>query len=712
MQLKEISINNFGSFIGRNEIRFGPTLTLFIGDNGDGKTTFFDALKWVLDTTNSEPPIPRLSEKVGRELKDGDEAECSVGLVFVHKGNRFNLKKSFFVRAEGGNLIFPNSVSHIVYIENSSGERIQGDAKKVIEEIFDTSIQSFCLFKGETELNVLNNQKSLGKLLSKLSDISQFDSYKVRANKLEADASRAFARELRGHKDTAKKTEEIQERLTELGEKKKSLKSSIEEMRREIKDSQDIYNELQKNRRVWAQYRDLEKDKKKIIDEIVHLESETKVNPNIKLLDDLWVLRNYGPVFNEFKDKVAFWRDQRQKLQNERMREEERNKTEAELGARIRTLLPIQVPDESTMEALIKAEKCEICGREAKKGTPAYEHMCQRLAALKEYLSGLKKEAPVLPPLFVSNYISEINGLYRKLTGETQAELNSAMNKIEPTLLKLARDKKKLSEQREELESIETDIKNLLIANQIDDEQIFFGATQRQFNESIQNMGRAQGREQQLEEDLKTCYSEILGLDEELRKLGQNKPEVSFLSHVKDVLSQIALAFEQGREKNADEFVTKLQERSNYFLENLCGNDFRGYIRLLRNQENDEISIRLEDTSGREIALPNAALKTSQYLAVLFAISDLTSDKNKESYPLVFDAPTSSFSLGREEEFYNTVEGLDKQCIILTKDLLLQDGELDMKRISQLNCKVFRLKKAPNFVQGDLSTIRTQVIEM
>lgn len=149
---------------------------------------------------------------------------------------------------------------------------------------------------------------------------------------------------------------------------------------------------------MWAQYRDLEKDKKKIIDEIVHLESETKVNLNIKLLDDLWVLRNYGPVFNEFKDKVAFWRDQRQKLQNEGMREEERNKTEAELGARIRTLLPIQVPDESTMEALIKAEKCEICGREAKKGTPAYEHMCQRLAALKEYLSGLKRRLQFFRP--------------------------------------------------------------------------------------------------------------------------------------------------------------------------------------------------------------------------------------------------------------------------------------------------------------------------
>lgn len=93
---------------------------------------------------------------------------------------------------------------------------------------------------------MLNNQKSLGKLLSKLSDISQFDNYKARANKLEADASRAFARELRGHKDTARKTEEIQGRLDELTEKKESLKLLIEEMRREIKDSQDIYNELQK----------------------------------------------------------------------------------------------------------------------------------------------------------------------------------------------------------------------------------------------------------------------------------------------------------------------------------------------------------------------------------------------------------------------------------------------------------------------------------
>lgn len=56
MRLEEITLYNFGSFVDKNVIEFGPDLTLFIGDNGDGKTTFFDALKWVLDTAERVPP--------------------------------------------------------------------------------------------------------------------------------------------------------------------------------------------------------------------------------------------------------------------------------------------------------------------------------------------------------------------------------------------------------------------------------------------------------------------------------------------------------------------------------------------------------------------------------------------------------------------------------------------------------------------------------
>ena len=52
MIIKEINIRNFRSFYGNNNhFVFSDSLTLILGDNGDGKTTFFEALEWLLDIT-------------------------------------------------------------------------------------------------------------------------------------------------------------------------------------------------------------------------------------------------------------------------------------------------------------------------------------------------------------------------------------------------------------------------------------------------------------------------------------------------------------------------------------------------------------------------------------------------------------------------------------------------------------------------------------
>ena len=51
MRIEEITIENFRSFYGKQTIKFSDGLTLFIGDNGDGKTTFFDAFEWLFNTS-------------------------------------------------------------------------------------------------------------------------------------------------------------------------------------------------------------------------------------------------------------------------------------------------------------------------------------------------------------------------------------------------------------------------------------------------------------------------------------------------------------------------------------------------------------------------------------------------------------------------------------------------------------------------------------
>ena len=37
---------------------------------------------------------------------------------------------------------------------------------------------------------------------------------------------------------------------------------------------------------------------------------------------------------------------------------------------------------------------------------------------------------------------------------------------------------------------------------------------------------------------------------------------------------------------------------------------------------------------------------------------------------MIFDAPTSSFGEIKEDLFYNIIDSINKQCIIVTKDLL------------------------------------------
>ena len=96
------------------------------------------------------------------------------------------------------------------------------------------------------------------------------------------------------------------------------------------------------------------------------------------------------------------------------------------------------------------------------------------------------------------------------------------------------------------------------------------------------------------------------------------------------------------------------------------------------------------------------------YISVLFAISDFTHEKRDEDYPLIFDAATSSFGDSKEEEFYNIIDQLEKQCIIVTKDFMTK-GVVRTADIEKLSCPVYRIQKAKGFDQQNMATIRTTI---
>ena len=97
MIIKEIRIKNFRSYYGDNNLfEFSDGLTLILGDNGDGKTTFFEALEWLFKTELDRglQELENVSEMRKSKIEVGEQDEVCVFMSFEHNGMK-SVEKSF-----------------------------------------------------------------------------------------------------------------------------------------------------------------------------------------------------------------------------------------------------------------------------------------------------------------------------------------------------------------------------------------------------------------------------------------------------------------------------------------------------------------------------------------------------------------------------------------------------------------------------------------
>jgi DNA sulfur modification protein DndD len=214
----------------------------------------------------------------------------------------------------------------------------------------------------------------------------------------------------------------------------------------------------------------------------------------------------------------------------------------------------------------------------------------------------------------------------------------------------------------------------------------------------------------QLNKELSILESQQKDWQNELDNLDPENSMVKVYRDVHRTLELVNRAFLAAQKDNLRRFLGDLQERANSYLERLSANDFHGEIHLVQTA-NDSTEIRLFSSNGTEIRNPSGSQKTVMYISVLFAISDFTKDKRDEDYPLIFDAATSSFGESKEADFYNVISGIEKQCIIVTKDFLDSNENVQESLIDTLNCSVYRIKKSSDTDKDktDLSKVRTEI---
>lgn len=720
MIIKDIKIRNFRSYYGDNCLSLSKGLTLIIGDNGDGKTTFYEALEWLFDTTGENKSVSHISEKRKSELSNGEIDDVYVSLTFEHDGGDKEIIKRFTFEKSFDGDIRTRDFQFLGYF-NQGSERHSVRGSVLLDKCFEPVIRKYCLFKGENELNVFDNDTALKTLVETFSGIRQFDKLVDMTTNFEQKSANAANKELQNDKKVSNQAKELNAQLNEITNKIHDIKIELEQKRITISEFSSKLELLEKNQETSEHYQSIKERINGLKDKRRRLEQLSSCKYSTNLLDEQWILRSFPSIIKEYSNKVSALSKEKRRLDKLETERRAKEAGEREAILKIQKLandaipLPWNLPDAATMQEMIDDEICKVCGRPAPKGTDAYVFMCNKL---NEYLEHITSEANKKSsedngetPLFPNSFIDELHTRQIKLSGEPEQRISEIATTISDQLEFIAKRKAELAEVDKQLHELETEQNDLLMQSGLSTELLDKNVSDlRGFFDARYN---AQLKVSKLEDELYKLDNAKAEIQEKLSQLEPTSSMTRVYQRVHIAFERINKAFSNAKEQNINNFLQMLEKESNRYLQKLNQNDFYGIIRI-RKTLNKSARIELYSENGSLIENPNGALKTTMYMSVLFAISQITTLKREQDYPLIFDAPTSSFGGFKEDIFYNVIDTIDKQCVIVTKDLLNVDKEsgkkaLDFDTIDKLSCSIYRIEKVEPFNEKDLSTIQTVV---
>ncbi len=715
MIIKNITIENFRSYYGLNSIDVGNGLTLIIGANGDGKTTFYEALEWLFDTVGNMPRVDTkyISKKKSAELSETETAKVRVSMTYVNDGNEKIVQKSFNFTKSISCEITTSNYSHEIYVQNGSEKEMRdGDqAIRIFDRDFASSIRKYCLFKGEHELNIFNKEEAMSYLVETFSQIRDFDPYLTFVQEAKRMAELATDNAIKADR---KNTAAAQRLRSSIREEEKRIGEFDRDLRNKLSEAvnfQTLLEDLEKNKEASTALVDINNRLDSLKASKEQLLRSLHENYTLRMLDDMWILMGFEPVAQEYRDFVGKIDRERRKLQSQYDQEVGAKKLVAQMQKELnegKVPLAINIPDENTMREMLDDEFCKVCNRPAPKGSEAYNFMKMRL---EHFLESQKddNEQDDVEPLFKNDFIRELSDRYSVLHNNMGflSRLDGFIDKAIKDNIKKHEDIDKYSANIEKDEERKKQI--LAQTDGLTEEQLV--SAYRNISEWWQARTDAERQSEILKAKIEKHTAILEGYQEEYAKISEESSAAMY-SRTSQAIRKIMEAFSSAKQRNKRDFLNQLENVANEYLELLNRGDFRGQAKIIERADNSA-EIVLVDADGARIYNPNTALRTTMYMSLLFAVAKLTTIKHENDYPLIFDAPTSSFTAAKESDFFGVIAGINKQTIIVTKSFLIEDAEgnskLDLKRLKEIDAKKYRIEKKRPFDEKDLSTIQTTV---
>lgn len=640
MLLQSIKLVNFRQFLNE-EIAFasgkdGKNVTIILGENGTGKTTFAQAFFWCLygETEFSDKMI--LNRFVANKLLSGQSAKVSVELVLQHGENTYTItREQTYTKDGSGNIKGANTVFDILRRDKTGNTTaIKPTLRETeIKSILPKELSKYFFFDGE-RIERMSKDISTHKKATDFADAVRsllgLKGMEKAIQHLNPGSKTSVIGQYEASYDASSNTRiaELTRTIEECNEKIEKLNARIIELDRQIELAQT--RKAQKTEEL-KQYEDGEKwqSQKEKLEKRIAAAKQARSNMVKAICLDF--SGNIGSFLSLWMTQKAM-----QMLQN-----------------RDFTGKDIPHMHGDTIEYLLHQKVC-ICGTHLTEGSVPYE----KVKSLIDYL----------PPKSLSANISDFKkAAVRRVSGAQQTNLLdqvtehlSVISQQEDEIINLSEDLHAV-EQKLSGDDVRAKVRAINAEIQQCDKAIH--SSQEERDKCISDRGDAQGRKERAD----TRRGELALLDE------SNKKTEIYKAYAERVYRELVEFYN----KSEDEVRTRLQDTINEIFKQI----YEGGLALTIDDKY-HISVYADDYHG------NVETSTAQSISVIFAFitgiikmardnRNATNEDDKllssEPYPLVMDAPLSAFDKRRIKTVCTALPEVAEQVVIFIKDT---DGDL------------------------------------
>lgn len=259
MIFKKIRMENFRQYKGLMEFDFSfdqdKTISLFIAENGVGKTTFIQAFRFCFYgnlKNNKYLKLPKPNDLINNtviyDLEDGEIAPVMVEVTFEHNGTNYIMNRTFEYIKHGNRMGAYTENSTLSYATGSSGYRTFNTYESNIEmnKILPAGLSHIFMFDGERMEKEISSREFKDELKESILGILNIKKYDSLINHLgETNLSTSVIGRLFNQISHSSIDEKIEtEKYNQYKEKLDIYKNEFEQIKKEISNTENEINKL------------------------------------------------------------------------------------------------------------------------------------------------------------------------------------------------------------------------------------------------------------------------------------------------------------------------------------------------------------------------------------------------------------------------------------------------------------------------------------